>query len=230
MIGKNLVAEDTAVRYKAALVDFDGTLADSMPAWLDLPRTAFQRSGVEPPADLDILIRTVPIWEVARRLETVYPMLSPGRPLEEYWMEIMEENYLHRVPLKPGATELLSLLRENGLKIVILSATGQPMLGHALDHFGLLALADAVVTEEEAGSKRTSAPYDFCALQLGLAREEMLLIEDAPRNLARARELGLGTVGVLDESMAPGRELLYESADVVLPDYFDLGPLVEFLR
>ena len=218
------------MRYKAALVDFDGTLADSMPAWLDLPRTAFQRSGVEPPADLDILIRTVPIWEVARRLETVYPTLSPGRPLEEYWMEIMEENYLHRVPLKPGATELLSLLRENGLKIVILSATGQPMLGHALDHFGLLALADAVVTEEEAGSKRTSAPYDFCALQLGLAREEMLLIEDAPRNLARARELGLGTVGVLDESMAPGRELLYESADVVLPDYFDLGPLVEFLR
>ncbi len=217
------------MRYKAALVDFDGTLADSMPAWLDLPRTAFHRSGVEPPADLDILIRTVPIWEVARRLETVYPMLSPGRPLEEYWMEIMEENYLFRVPLKPGAIKLLSLLRESGLKIVILSATGQPMLGRALDHFGLLALADAVVTEEEAGSKRTSAPYDFCAARLGLPREEMLLIEDAPRNLARARELGLGTVGVLDESMAPGRELLYKSADVVLPDYSDLRPLEEFL-
>ena len=58
----------------------------------------------------------------------------------------------------------------------------------------------------------------------------MLLIEDAPRNLAQARALGLGTVGVLDESMAPGWELLYKSADVVLPDYSDLSPLEEFLR
>ena len=33
------------MQYKAALVDFDGTLADSMPWWLDLPRQTLIEEG-----------------------------------------------------------------------------------------------------------------------------------------------------------------------------------------
>lgn len=229
MIEKKREREADSLRYKAALVDFDGTLVDSMHAWMDLPWEAFRRAGQEPPEELDAMLRAAPILEVARKLSAAYPMLSPDRPLVEYWLEIMEENYLRRVPLKPGADALLELLRQMGLRIVILSATSQPLLGRALDHFDLTGRADAVITEAEAGSKRTPAPYDRCAALLGLAREDMLLIEDAPRNLAAARALGLGTVGVPDESLAAERPLLLASADVVLPDYADLRPLELFL-
>ena len=148
--------------YRAALVDFDGTLADSMPYWMDLPWKAFRRSGLTPPEDFAELLRSAPMWEVARQLSRRYPGLSPDRPLEDYWLALMEENYLTRVALKPGALELLALLRRRGLKIVVLSATRQPMLGVALEHFGLPPRIDAVLSEAEVGSKRSRAPYEAC--------------------------------------------------------------------
>ena len=216
--------------YKAALVDFDGTLADSMSCWLDLPWQAFRRAGLTPPENFDELLRSTPMWEVAEQLQRDYPGLSPELPLLDYWLRLMEENYLCRVALKPGALELLALLRRKGLKILVLSATSQPMLNTALSHFGLLRRIDGAVTEDEAGSKHSSAPYDACAGLLGCAREELLLIEDAPRNLATARSLGLGTVGVYDASMAEELPLLRQNAQVYLPDYSDLSALEALLE
>jgi beta-phosphoglucomutase-like phosphatase (HAD superfamily) len=95
----------------------------------------------------------------------------------------------------------------------------------ALERFGLFSRVDLVLTEEEAGSKRTSEPYALLAEKLGLAMPEMLLVEDAPRNIAAAADLGLGTVGVYDASMEAWQEELRRTADVYLPDFSDLSPV-----
>lgn len=211
--------------FKAALVDFDGTLADSMPCWMDLPWQAFRRAGLTPPEDFGELLRSVPMWEVAERLSADYPSLSPERPLPEYWLALMEENYLTRVELKPGALELLALLREAGVQIYVLSATRQPMLGTALRHFDLEKHLDGVYTEDELGTKRSPAPYEYFAGKLGCDLSELLLIEDAARNLEAARALGLGTVGVYDAAMEEDLPLLRQNAEVYLPDFSDLTPL-----
>ncbi len=216
--------------YRAALVDFDGTLADSMPYWMDLPWKAFRRSGLTPPEDFAELLRSAPMWEVARQLSRRYPDLSPDRPLEDCWLALMEENYLTRVALNPGALELLALLRRRGLKIVVLSATRQPMLGVALEHFGLPPHIDAVLSEAEVGSKRSRAPYEACGERLGCPLSELLLIEDAAPNLECARALGLGTVGVYDDTMAGSLPLLRQNADVYLEDFSDLSALEALLE
>ena len=44
------------------------------------------------------------------------------------------------------------------------------------------------------------------------------------------RALGLGTVGVFDESMAPFRAELLAASDLALPDFSDLAPLRAFLE
>ena len=67
-------------------------------------------------------------------------------------------------------------------------------------------------------------------LLYNVVTSEMVLLEDAPRNLAAARALGLGTVGVYDESMAPFRAELLAAADLALPDFSDLAPLRAFLE
>lgn len=215
---------------KAALIDFDGTLADSMPFWLDLPRSSFRRAGIEPPADFDRRIRSVPMWELARLLPPEYPELTADGPLEEQWCAAMTANYRDRISLKPGAAELLKELREMGLEIVILSATRYSLLLPALDHHGVAALADRVYSEEEAGSKHSPDAYNFCASRLGLLMDEMLLLDDAVRNISAAAELGLATAGVFDESMAAWQETIRRIADVYMPDLMDRKALKNFIE
>ena len=58
----------------------------------------------------------------------------------------------------------------------------------------------------------------------------MLLIEDAPLNIAAAAEQGLGTVGVYEAVMAAWQEDIRRTADVYLRDFSDLSALRALLQ
>lgn len=216
--------------FSLALVDFDGTLADSMPYWLALPAETLRRAGLPEPPGFQELVRVRPMWEVAGFLTERYPRLEDGGPLPEQWYGMMEQNYLHRVALKPGARAFLTLLRESGARVWLLSATRQPLLDRAVEHFGLGPLLDRVLTEEEAGSKHTPAPYRYCAAAAGVSPAETVLAEDAPRNLAAAAALGLGTIAVRDESMARWAEEARRIAGLYLDDLRETDRIRAFLR
>ena len=47
--------------FSLALVDFDGTLADSMPYWLRLPADTLRAAGLPQPEGFAEYIRSVPI-------------------------------------------------------------------------------------------------------------------------------------------------------------------------
>lgn len=206
------------MEFKAALIDFDGTLADSMPYWLGLPQESLRRAGIPEPEGFQDAIRSVPVWEVAEWLPREFPALTAGGSLAEQWFAAMGEHYRRHITLKAGAMELLEELRAAGLTLVILSATRRDLLETAMGAMDVAGRVDLVFSEKDIGSKRTEVPYRFIAERLGLALEEMFLIEDAPRNLAAAAALGLGTVGVYDESMAGSQDEVRAVADVYLPD------------
>ena len=208
--------------FSLALVDFDGTLADSMPYWLRLPADTLREADLPQPEGFAEYIRSVPIWEIARDMGKMYPQLEANTPLAARWSAEMAEYYARAVPLKPGAKELLRTLRAAGLGVDILAATRRARLGPAVERLGVAPLADGVYAEEEIGSKRTEAPYAFFRDKLGVPYERMLLVEDAPRNLAAAEALGIAGVGVYDESMKEYTETIRAGAAAYLPDFSDL--------
>lgn len=216
--------------YSLALVDFDGTLADSMPYWLRLPVDTLREANLPQPEGFADFIRAVPIWEIAREVGKRYPQLETETPLGERWSAEMAAHYAHEIPLKPGAKGLLQTLRAAGLRVYILSATRHALLDPAIERLGIAPLVDGVYAEEETGSKRTEAPYAFFRDRLGVPYEKMLLVEDAPRNLAAAEALGLTGVGVYDESMKEYTEAIRAAAAVYLPDFSDLSALEALLR
>ena len=215
--------------FRAALIDFDGTLADSMPCWLSLPQDTLRREGIPEPPGFQRMIREIPMWEVALRLQRDFPALADGHATAG-WMDEMREHYLRDVSLKPGAETALDLFRAMGIRTVILSATPADLLDAALTRFSLYGRLDAVFSEHEVGSKREADTYRRCAERLGLPVEDLLLVEDAPRNLAAAARLGLGTVGVFDASMEAEQDSVRAASGVYLPSFLDLAPLREYLE
>ena len=204
--------------FSLALVDFDGTLADSMPYWLRLPADTLRAAGLPQPEGFAEYIRSVPIREIARDMGAKYPQLEAETPLAVRWSAEMAAHYAREIPLKPGAKKLLQTLRAAGLRVYILSATCHALLDPAIERLG------------ETGSKRTEAPYAFFRDRFGVPYEKMLLAEDAPRNLAAAEALGVSGVGVYDESMKEYTEMIRAGAAVYLPDFSDLSALEELLR
>lgn len=109
--------------FSLALVDFDGTLADSMPYWLRLPADTLRAAGLPQPEGFAEYIRSVPIREIARDMGAKYPQLEAETPLAVRWSAEMAAHYAREIPLKPGAKKLLQTLRAAGLRVYILSAT-----------------------------------------------------------------------------------------------------------
>lgn len=118
--------------FSLALVDFDGTLADSMPYWLRLPADTLRAAGLPQPEGFAEYIRSVPIREIARDMGAKYPQLEAETPLAVRWSAEMAAHYAREIPLKPGAKKLLQTLRAAGLRVYILSATRHALLdpGH----------------------------------------------------------------------------------------------------
>ena len=216
--------------YALALVDFDGTLADSMPYWLSLPVNTLREFGIPQPEGFTDFIRSIPMHEIAEKLSERYPELEAEKPLRERWQAQMAEYYAHDIPLKSDALKLLDTLRAHGLKVFILSATYHELLDPAIRRLDVLSHADGVYSEQECGSKRTAEPYEFFRDTFGVPFEKMLLAEDAPRNLAAAEALGIAGVGVYDESMKEYNAEIRAGAAVYLEDFTDLSALEKLLE
>lgn len=215
--------------YSLALVDFDGTLADSMPYWLSLPFNTLRTAKLPQPEGFAEYVRSMPMHEIARDMTEKFPQLAAETPLEVRWGMEMAAHYAHDIPLKPAAAEFLRTLRTAGLRVYILSATHHALLDAAVERLGIAPLVDGVYTEAETGSKRTEAPYAFFREKFGMPYERMLLAEDAPRNLAAASALGVAGIGVYDESMKEYTDEIRAGAAVYLPDFSDLSALEKLL-
>jgi len=214
--------------WQLAIVDFDGTLAESMPYWLELPFVTLEQEHIPEPPGFRDYIRSLPLWEVGAQMEKDYPFLLEKGPVTEQWYNRMEENYRRHVPLRPGALAFLALLRQRGLKIYLLSATRKRTLAIAMERFGFYELVDGVYSEEEVGSKRSESPYSRFAEETGIPLSDMFLVEDSWKNLRAAGNLGLGTVAIQDPSMAKWEAQL-RSSDLYLTDFQNLTPVEDFL-
>ncbi len=216
---------------RLVLTDFDGTLADSMRCWAELPRRTLRQRGLAVPPDMDALIHGVPMWQVADILSGRLPALGDRDALYAGWMAEMADNYARRIPLKPGARELLRALRAAGAQVCMLSATNHGLLDPALTGYGLTPLLDGVVTEADAGaSKRTEAPYRLCLTRFAAVPEETLLLEDSLANVRCAGALGIRTCGVYDEVMAGLWDELRAAADLAVETLEDREPILNFVR
>lgn len=133
--------------FSLALVDFDGTLADSMPYWLRLPADTLRAAGLPQPEGFAEYIRSVPIREIARDMGAKYPQLEAETPLAVRWSAEMAAHYAREIPLKPGAKKLLQTLRAAGLRVYILSATRHALLDPAIERLGVAPLVDGVYAE-----------------------------------------------------------------------------------
>ena len=217
---------------RAALIDMDGTLYDSMPsharAWqqmmaelgVDLPRDDFFRyEGRTGASTIDIIFRK-----------------SLGRPATEQEQKDLykrkTEIFASMPPVgpMPVADEMLRFMDTVGIKRVLVTGSGQNTLLNRLndDFPGAFSLDMRVTSRDVKHGKPSPEPY-FKGMELaGVKPNECFVVENAPLGVESGHASGAFTIGITTGPI-PEEELTEAGADIVFPSmqaFADALPLL----
>lgn len=120
------------------------------------------------------------------------------------------------VPTRPGARELIDLLRQRGIPLALATSTHRHLTDAKLRNAGLSdVFALSVCGDEVTRGKPHPDPYLKAVSGLGLRPEQALALEDSPTGLTAAATAGLFTILVPD--LLPATEHTRAIAGMVLP-------------
>lgn len=189
---------------RAVLFDLDGLLVDTEPVWTVAEEELAAALGCSWNAELKSLI-------AGTRLDLSVPtILSFYRvaPSEErvawasrFLLERVAALFRERVPVMPGALELVDGVRAAGAATALVSSSYRVLVDAALVRLGEDRFDVTVAGDEVSRGKPDPQPYLEACARLGVRPEECVVLEDAPAGVAAGEAAGARVVAV--PSVAP---------------------------
>ena len=205
---------------KAVLFDMDGVLFDSMPnhvkAWCEAverfglhmtPQEVYMNEGRTGGGTIDMLaMRTWGRRATRQETEEIYRVKS----------DIF--NALPEAAPMPCAREVLEYVRARGLRVVLVTGSGQRSLLSRLEHaFPGCFREDRMVTAFDVRhGKPSPEPYLIGLDKAGVCAAEAIVVENAPLGVRAGHAAGVFTLA-LNTGPLPDSVLWEAGADCVLP-------------
>ena len=206
---------------KGAMFDLDGTLLDSMFIWDTIGEDYLRTLGKEPRENLKETFMTLTLEEAAKYYREHYAVALSVREIVDGVNAMVEKIYRTKVASKPGVMDYLRLLKENGVKMCVATATDRYLVEETLQRLGMLHCFSEIFTCAEIGyGKDKPIIYRKALEHLGTVKEETYVFEDALFALKTARADGFPTVGVYDRHEIRQDELK-SFADYYIMDFAD---------
>ena len=198
---------------KAYLFDFDGTLVDSMPAYEKMFFNILDREGVSYPDDIINIITPLGTVATAHYMVGMGVKLSAEEILDEM-RRVLLQAYEKDIFTKSNVPETVKALKEQGYSVNILTASPHVSLDPCLKNNGIYDLFDNIWSCDDFGTTKTdTAIYHKAAERLGLDVSEILFADDNLDAIKTAKNAGMITCGVYDESSDSLTDVIKETAD-----------------
>ncbi len=203
---------------RAALIDMDGTLYDSMPnharAWMRL----MTEKGVDArPEEFFLYEGCTGAWIINHMIERQWGRsATPDEAREWYELKARYFGEMPRVEPVEGARELVEGLRRRGIATVLVTGSGQASLLGRLDtDFPGAFPADMRVTSASVRRGKPAPDPYLRGLELaGVDAAHAIAIDNAPLGTRSGHAAGIPTVGVVTGPI-PADELARSGADIV---------------
>jgi beta-phosphoglucomutase len=120
----------------------------------------------------------------------------------------------------PGVPETLKMLRENGIKLALITGSNLKTATMVIRKVGLVGAFDVVVTADDTPrGKPYPDPYLKGMKELGVPPENCVVVENAPLGIAAAKAAGAGYVIGVTTTLP---EEYLKGADDIMPAFVDL--------
>ena len=206
---------------KGAIFDLDGTLLDSMFIWDTIGEEYLRSLGKEPHEDLKETFMTLTLEEAAEYYREHYGVTLSVKEIVDGVNAMVEQTYRTKVTLKPGISEYLAWLKENGVRMCVATVTDRYLVEETLERLGVRHYFSEIFTCAEVGfGKDKPVIYQKALEHLGTAKDETYVFEDMLFALNTAKTDGFPTVGVYDRHEVHQDELK-GLADYYIFDFTD---------
>jgi len=182
----------------AVLWDFDGTLADTEPLWIE--------------AEYELIGRLGGTWSEEQANELVgNSLIDSGiyilnaidrRDLDPAWVvdqlitRVVEMLRDRPMPWRPGARELLTSLREAEVPCALVSASYRVLLEAAISQLPAGTFAVTVAGDEVTQGKPHPEPYEKACAELGVDARDCVVLEDSITGATSGNAAGALVVAV----------------------------------
>ena len=210
---------------KAVIFDLDGTLTDTEKFYQKAWPEAISHFGFvcEPWMPLELRSLGRPFAPI--KFKEWFGDSFDYSKVRAYRKMLIEEYLKDGIPLKEGAVEILTWLREKGFTVAIATANDLERTNRYLKRAGLDGYFDKIICADMVKQGKPAPDiYSFAVTSLGLQPCETVAVEDSPNGVRSASKAGCLTVMIPDLS-EPDEELnklLWARADSL----FDLKDLL----
>lgn len=207
------------------LFDFDGTLADTMPAIVATAVRTLTEWGMSEDEIGDARRLVGPPFPAA--FSMVYGVSEADaaeicRRYRAIYRELGSDSY----PLFEGIAELLDRLRAAGRHLAIATSKNDPNVQRMVDGLGIRDRFDAVVGKVRDGRGAKQVIIADALAALGCTSDQAVMVGDRFYDVGGALAVGMPTVGVLFGKTAPRSELVDAGAAAVVETPAELGDVL----
>ncbi len=218
---------------RAVLFDMDGVLYDSMPNHAVAWQESMAKFGIRMTA------ADAYATEGARGIDTIRDMVrrQRGCDIDEAEAQRMYEeksrcfHAMKEAPIMPGIPELMASLAERGMKIGVVTGSGQrPLLDRLLRDFGRYLIPERIVTAYDVSRGKPNPDPYLKGLQKAGSLEpwEAIVVENAPLGVRAGVAARIFTVAI-NTGPLPDCTLSREGADLLFRDMYEFRNILDKL-
>lgn len=208
---------------KAAIFDFDGTLADSMYVWSKVDEDFLAQRNIPVTEEYTDKMRGMFFETAAAYTKNTYGLSESVEEIMQIWLDMAHYEYANNVRFKDGAAQYLKLLKNKGYLLGMATSNNPYLLLTCLENNGLDGIFDCICYTSEVGlNKSNPAIYLYTAEKLGVRPENCIVYEDIIEGLESAKSAGMYTVAVYDISNEKYLDRIRNTADKFVKSYNQL--------
>jgi phosphoglycolate phosphatase-like HAD superfamily hydrolase len=176
---------------RGIIFDLDGTLGDTLPLCIRAFRASMEPLAARGLSDAEIIATFGPSEEGTIRL------LIPDhyeQALAAYLQHYAAMHDLCPAPF-PGIPELLEFLKNQGIRIALVTGKGPHSTVISLERFGLRSFFEFVETGSPAGPVKAAGITAVLGRWSDLPPNSVIYIGDAPSDITASRKAGVAVIG-----------------------------------
>jgi len=208
---------------KTYLFDFDGTLVDSMPSFVNGMLKILDENNVKYGDDLIKIITPLGLNGTADYFINELGLnITKSKLLEQMQKNIIDE-YFYKIPAKNNVVKVLNALKNQGASLNVLTASPHITLDACLKRVGLYDLFDNVWScDDFFTTKANPEIYLKVAEKLGVNISDVLFLDDNINADKTAKQAGMKVCGVFDPSSKDGVQEMQSVCDYYVFDMIEL--------
>ena len=207
------------------IFDCDGTLIDSIEAWLDAEGEVARGAGVVLSKEQRDELNTLTLPEAGDFFHERFGIGKSGAAVVAQIDAFMLDFYRERAEGRPGALAFVRSLREQGARITVASSSPRAFLEAGLERAGFAPYLDAIVSVDDVeGSKRDPFIFRRCCAIMGVDPQRTWGFDDSVYALESMASEGVRCVGVYSSELCSTEDELAGSSELVIRDFLGLDP------